>query len=134
MAKEKFVYHTYMNNPPEKVEWLGDDEFEIVVGTKRYYYNDMMDNAAQGIIRKVKFHLKKDGSICEATDLKGEDLYLTDEEEMKLNIIIHNIDDFFDNHDFSPEAFCIFLRYLMRPLSLTDKISAKRNVRKEKKY
>ena len=119
----KFDFKTYINCPPKSVEWFSDDEFEIVVGTKRVFHNDIMDKAGQYILKNVKFHLKKNDAVCKATTLKGEDvIYLSDEEEMKLNIVLNNIEMFFLNYDFSPESFCSFVRYLMRPLSRTDKL------------
>lgn len=128
MKKGKFDYQEYISTPPQKVEWVADDEFEIVVGTARIYYKDIMDMAGQFVLKRVKFHLKKKDKICKATTLQGEEnLCLTDEQEMKLNIVMNNIEDFFLNYAFTPESFCKYLRYLMRPLSITDKVAAKRN-------
>lgn len=134
MAKGKFDYQKYISTPPKKVKWVADDEFEIVVETKRRYYNDIMDMAGQFILKNVKFHLKKDGEACKATTLKGEEnLYLTDEQEMKLNIVKNNIEDFFLNYEFTPESFCTFLRYLMRPQSKTDNVKSRKKTLNLKK-
>ena len=131
----KFDYKTYISRPPKSVKWFSDDEFEIVVGTKRFFHKDIMDNAGQYILRNVKFHMKKNDAVCKATTLKGEDIkYLSDEKEMKLNIVLNNIEMFFMNYDFSPESFCSFVRYLMRPLSRTDRqLSKTKRKQKENK-
>ena len=132
-SKGKFNYSTYISKPPQSFKWLSDDELEVVVGTKRYYYNDIMDMAGQYIVKNLKFYLKKNGEGCKATTTKGEEeLYLTDEQEMKLDIVMNNVQDFFQNYDFTPESFCSFLRYLMRPLSRTDKVLAKEQKKQNK--
>lgn len=132
--RAKFNYQTYISAPPKKVKWFADDEFEVVVGTVKFHYEDMMDNAAQSIVKKIKFHLAKNGSVCKATTLKGdENLYLTDEQEMKLDIVMNNIDNFFENYEFTPQSFCSFLRYLMRPMSRTDYVMRREKNKSHKK-
>lgn len=129
MAKGKFDYDTYVSTPPQKVKWVSDDEFEIVVGTKRRYYADIMDYAGQYIIKYIAFHLSKKDFSCKVTTLKGEEeLYLTDEQDMKLNIVMNNIDVFFHRYKFSPESFCSYIRTLLRPMSLTDKVNSKQKI------
>lgn len=126
MAKGTFDYNTYISTPPKKVKWLADDEFEIVVGTKRNYYKDIMDYAGQYIIKYIAFRLSKKDFSCKVTTLKvEEELYLTDEQKMKLSIVMNNIGEFFKRYEFSPESFCSFIRTLLRPMSLTDCVNSK---------
>ena len=122
---KRFDYNTYISKAPKYVNWLSDDEFEIVVGTKRNHYNDIMDNAAEHILRCVRFCLDKKNTCCIAKGIKEENIYLTDEEDIKLEIVMNNIDDFFQNYKFTPEAFCSFIRFLMRPMSRIDRVNKK---------
>ena len=129
-----FDYNAYISSPPKYVRWLSDDEFEVVVGTKRICHKDVMDNAGQHILKNIKFHLNKKYACCIAKGIKEENFYLTDEEDIKLEIVMNNIDDFFQNYEFTPEDFCSFIRFLMRPISSIDRVVAKMKKNNKKTY
>lgn len=118
----KFDFYSYLNASPKMVNMISDDVFDIVIGTKRMFYNDIMDMAGQTVLQKVRFSLSKKDSACKAATAKGDTLFLTDEQDLKLKILLNNIEYYFQNCEFSPKSFCSFARFILRPLSVTDKM------------
>lgn len=128
MAKKKFDFAAYQKAAPIYKDVMKDNtEFLVIVGTKRQNLNDVMDNAAQHLLKSAMFHLEnkvddkgKKVQTCEVLAYKGKkDYYLTDEQYMLLDILLDKkqVEKFFQNYEFSPQGFAEFARSVLRPIS-----------------